>query len=102
MYKCDLIDAVKSIKTKNKLIFIVRKLLRIWRCKKMVEIKNVSYKYKNDEMVLEDINLEIKANETVCIIREKWFWEIKLSKTYCRNYSPKQGRYFYFRDKYKR
>lgn len=89
MYKCDLIDAVKSIKTKNKLIFIVRKLLRIWRCKKMVEIKNVSYKYKNGEMVLEDINLEIKENETVCITREKWLWKIKLSKTYLWNNDAK-------------
>jgi len=34
IYKCDLEEAVEAIKTKckDKLIFIVRKLLRVWRC----------------------------------------------------------------------
>lgn len=35
---------------------------------KMIEVKDLSYKYKNGEQVLEDVNLQINEGEVVCII----------------------------------
>ncbi len=35
----------------------------------MVEVKNVCYKYKNGEVVLEDINIKIEEGETLGVIR---------------------------------
>ncbi len=37
----------------------------------MIELKNVSYKYKNGENVLENINLEIKERRSACNNSEK-------------------------------
>lgn len=34
----------------------------------MIQAQNVSYKYKNGEQVLEEINIQIQEGETVCII----------------------------------
>ena len=68
----------------------------------MVEIKNVSYKYKNGKTVLEDINLEIKKRRNCLYNRKKRVRKIELSKAYCRNHSAKQRRYIYLRDKYER
>ena len=34
----------------------------------MIELENVSFKYKNEKEVLEDINLEIKEGEFISII----------------------------------
>lgn len=49
----------------------------------MIEIKNVSYKYKGLENAIENINLEINDSETIAIIRKKWFWKINSCKNYC-------------------
>ena len=35
----------------------------------MIEVKNVSYRYKNGKEVLENINLKVQAGEVVSIIR---------------------------------
>lgn len=51
----------------------------------MIDIKNVNYKYKNGENVLENINIKIKEGELIAIIREKWFGKINFSKINCRN-----------------
>lgn len=34
----------------------------------MIQAQNLSYKYKNGEQVIENINIKIKEGETVCII----------------------------------
>lgn len=34
----------------------------------MIEVKHLSYNYKNKEKALEDINLRINEGEVVCII----------------------------------
>ncbi len=40
----------------------------------MIDILDVSYKYKSKDMVITNINLKIRDGETIGIIREKWFW----------------------------
>lgn len=63
-------------KASEKVIMVVRKFLCVWRCFKvysrgesqMLEFKNVSYKYKNGENVLEDINFELKEGEVLSVI----------------------------------
>lgn len=39
----------------------------------MLEVKDLCYKYKNGETVLENINLNVNEGEILAIIREKWF-----------------------------
>ena len=39
----------------------------------MLEVKDLNYKYKNDEMVIENINFNVRDGEVVAIIRKKWF-----------------------------
>lgn len=52
---------------------------------KMIEITDLSYKYKSEKEIIKNINLDIKDGEVVSIIRKKWFWKINTCKTYCRN-----------------
>jgi len=39
---------------------------------KMIEIKNINYKYKNGKNVLDNISIEIQEGEVIGIIRKKW------------------------------
>lgn len=41
----------------------------------MLEVKEVSYKYKNGNLAIDNINLNIKEGEFVSIVRKKWFTE---------------------------
>ncbi len=55
----------------------------------MLKIRGVSYKYKNGEKVLHDINLEVKKRRSNYYNWEKRLWKINTSKTYCRNSNAK-------------
>lgn len=78
IYQCELKEAVKETKKrcKDEVIFIVRKFLCVSRCNKraervsmkLIEIKNVSYRYSNKDNILENVNLTIKKGEFVSII----------------------------------
>lgn len=52
----------------------------------MIEIKNLSYSYKNKEKVLENINLKIKEGEVVSVIGKNGSRKINSRKTYFRHY----------------
>lgn len=60
----------------------------------MVDVKNVSYKYKNGEIVLEDINLEVKTNETVCIIGKNGSGKSSLARLIAGITVPTKGDIF--------
>lgn len=53
----------------------------------MLEVKDLNYKYKNGEMVLENINFNVRDGEVVAIIRKKWFRKIYFGKIACRYYN---------------
>ena len=48
----------------------------------MIKLENVSFKYKLDKNVLQDINLEIKEGEFISIIGKNGSREIHFSKNY--------------------
>lgn len=52
----------------------------------MIDVSNVSFKYKYKDNVLENVNLKIEENEIVSIIREKWRWKIYFIKFNFRTY----------------
>lgn len=102
IYKKELKEAIEDIQSEE-ITFVIRKLLCIRRCnwlfrreklKVMINIKNLSYKYKNGKTVLENINLKVQDGEVVSIIRKKWVRKINFSKTYCRNNCTNFRRYF--------
>ena len=45
----------------------------------MIKIEDVSFRYKNSENVLENINLEINEGEFISIVGKKWHWKIYYS-----------------------
>lgn len=57
----------------------------------MIEIKNVSYKYKDGKNVLNNINIDIQDGEIIGIIRKKWFGKVNFSKTnFWNNYTKRR------------
>lgn len=57
----------------------------------MIEIKNVSYKYKDEKNVLNNINIDIQDGEVIGIIRKKWFRKVNSCKTnFWNNYTKRR------------
>lgn len=57
----------------------------------MIEIKNVSYKYKDGKNVLNNINIDIQDGEVIGIIRKKWFGKVNSCKTnFWNNYTKRR------------
>lgn len=56
----------------------------------MLKVKDVSYKYKNGEKVLENINLDVEKRRSNYYNWKKRFWEINTCKTYCWNNNAKR------------
>ena len=57
----------------------------------MIEINNLSYKYKNGKQVLENINLKIKEGEVVSIIGKNGSGKSTLARLISGIVKPTQG-----------
>ena len=44
----------------------------------MIEVKDVCYKYKSGDSVINNVSLSVKEGETIAIIRQEWFSESQL------------------------
>ncbi len=57
-----------------------------------ITFENVSFYYKENEPILENLNLKIKAGETVAIVGETGAGKTTLVNLACRFYEPQKGR----------
>ncbi len=57
-----------------------------------VTFENVSFYYKEDEVILKDFSLTVKAGETVALVGETGSGKSTIVNLACRFYEPKQGR----------
>lgn len=56
-----------------------------------VTFKNVHFYYKEDEPILSDFNLEVKAGETIALVGETGSGKSTIVNLACRFYEPKNG-----------
>ena len=56
-----------------------------------ISFKNVSFKYKGGEKILENFNLDIKAGETIALVGETGSGKSTIVNLACRFYEPTEG-----------
>ncbi|SFV66594.1 Lipid A export ATP-binding/permease protein MsbA [hydrothermal vent metagenome] len=56
-----------------------------------IEFKNISFAYQDSKPVLHNLNLTIKAGESVALVGETGSGKTTLSQLLCRFYKPQQG-----------
>jgi ATP-binding cassette subfamily B protein len=56
-----------------------------------IEFKNVSFYYKEEEPILNQLNLKIKAGETIALVGETGSGKSTIVNLACRFYEPTQG-----------
>lgn len=101
IYISDLSEAIVQVMNKNseKITIVLRKFLCVWRCFRnnsreefqMLEVNNVSYRYKNGDKVLENINLNIKEGEVVSIIGKNGSGKSTLARLIAGITIPNEG-----------
>lgn len=56
-----------------------------------IEFKNVSFSYINNEMILKDFNLKVKAGQTIALVGETGSGKSTIVNLLCRFYEPTSG-----------
>ena len=61
------------------------------KIKGKVEFKDISFSYKNGEIILENFNLEVKPGETIALVGETGSGKSTIVNLFCRFYEPTSG-----------
>lgn len=77
-------------KTKSDL-FVPRKTKTLSKIHGDITFENVTFAYHKDNPILKNINLKLKAGETIALVGENGAGKSTLVKLLCRFYDPNQG-----------
>lgn len=86
----DILDSPEVVKRYGDLLSPKREL---WpEIKGSIEFKNISFSYKEGEIILDNFNLKVNAGETIALVGETGSGKSTIVNLFCRFYEPTKGK----------